>query len=411
MYGLYLIAVLAVTGGAIAFIGDRLGTKIGKKRLSLFGLRPRHTSNVITVITGILITALTIGITSIASENVRTALFGMEELNANLESTRHELDTVSGELTTAKGEYKKASDDLEKSKVEVEQLQNERLELKNEQEQLKEESHRLKEGNQKLELSNAKLISDNEELTSSNHKLSEDNKNLTSNNEELKSSNKELEQRAEHLRDGLVAMREGDIVFRAGEILSSGVIKGNRDADEVVKDIDAMAERATAMVSQRIGNTGDNSVWIYQPELSEAVEAISKSKQDMVLRITAAGNLMRGEPVRTSLQLYKNNKVYDADEFIIARAYEVKESGHGEIIVRNFLTEVNRAAVAKGVLPDPIRGTVGAMDVSQLYELVEAVSAARGPIVLTAYAENATEAIGPLRLNIKLEQAKGGSKI
>ena len=60
MYGLYLIAVLVVTGGAIAFIGDRLGTKIGKKRLSIFGLRPRHTSNVVTVITGFVITALTI---------------------------------------------------------------------------------------------------------------------------------------------------------------------------------------------------------------------------------------------------------------------------------------------------------------------------------------------------------------
>ena len=66
LYGIYLIAALIVSGGAIAFIGDRLGTKIGKKRLSIFGLRPRHTSNVITVITGILITGLTIGLLSLA---------------------------------------------------------------------------------------------------------------------------------------------------------------------------------------------------------------------------------------------------------------------------------------------------------------------------------------------------------
>ncbi|MBQ1511635.1 MAG: DUF3084 domain-containing protein, partial [Selenomonadaceae bacterium] len=37
MYGVLLIVVLIITGGVIAFIGDRLGTKIGKKRLSIFG--------------------------------------------------------------------------------------------------------------------------------------------------------------------------------------------------------------------------------------------------------------------------------------------------------------------------------------------------------------------------------------
>ena len=44
MYGITLIFVLAVVGGVIALIGDRLGTRIGKKKLSIFGLRPRHTA-------------------------------------------------------------------------------------------------------------------------------------------------------------------------------------------------------------------------------------------------------------------------------------------------------------------------------------------------------------------------------
>ena len=62
MDGILLITVLVIAGGAIAFIGDRLGTKIGKKRLSIFGLRPRHTSIVITIFTGVVITALTFGV-------------------------------------------------------------------------------------------------------------------------------------------------------------------------------------------------------------------------------------------------------------------------------------------------------------------------------------------------------------
>ena len=62
MSGISLITVLVITGGIIAFIGDRLGTKIGKKRLSIFGLRPRHTSIIITIFTGIVITTLTFGV-------------------------------------------------------------------------------------------------------------------------------------------------------------------------------------------------------------------------------------------------------------------------------------------------------------------------------------------------------------
>ena len=38
MFGLRLILILAVVGGLIAFIGDKLGSKIGKKKISVFGL-------------------------------------------------------------------------------------------------------------------------------------------------------------------------------------------------------------------------------------------------------------------------------------------------------------------------------------------------------------------------------------
>ena len=62
MYGLALIAIIAVMGGAIAYIGDKLGTKVGKKKLSIFGLRPKYTSVIVTIITGILISAATLGL-------------------------------------------------------------------------------------------------------------------------------------------------------------------------------------------------------------------------------------------------------------------------------------------------------------------------------------------------------------
>lgn len=406
MSGIYLIGIMILTGSAIAFIGDKLGTKIGKKRLSMFGLRPRHTSMFVTVITGGLITALSIGTLAVVSQDVRTALFGMEELNAAMESTKKDLDKVTGELSGMKDEYKKADEALAISKKEI-------AALKTEQDELTAESENLKRGNEQLELEkaelteqNATLAETNSELASNNESLREFNLTLTADNEKLSKDKAELEEHTKNLREGLIAMREGDIAFRAGEILSSGVLKGGQTVDEVTDEINSLVEVASRNIAERYGAGADSSVWIYQPELQDIIEKVSSGSQDMILRITAAGNLMRGEPVRTALNIFPNKKIYSQGEFVFAKSYEVKSGANAEIIVQDFLANINRAAVEKGILPDPISGTIGAMNAEQLYQIVDSIEAMRGKIKVSAFAKENTTSQGPLRLNIKVAEEK-----
>ena len=61
LVGLRILLVIAIMGGLIAFLGDKIGTKVGKRRMSLFGLRPKHTSIIVTIVTGILISAFNLG--------------------------------------------------------------------------------------------------------------------------------------------------------------------------------------------------------------------------------------------------------------------------------------------------------------------------------------------------------------
>lgn len=406
MSGIYLIGIMILTGGAIAFIGDKLGTKIGKKRLSMFGLRPRHTSMIVTVITGGLITALSIGTMAVASQDVRTALFGMEELNATMESTKKDLSEVTGELSRMNDEYKRADEALATAKKEI-------VALKTEQNELAEESENLKRGNKQLELEkaelteqNASLAETNSELASNNESLREFNLTLTADNEKLSADKAELEEQTKDLREGLIAMREGDIAFRAGEILSTGILKGGQSVDEVTDEINSLVETASRNIAERYGADEDSSVWIYQPELQDIIEKVSSGGQDMILRITAAGNLMRGEPVRTKLNIFPNNKIYAQGEFVFAKNYDVQNDDDAEIIVRDFLANINRTAVEKGVLPDPISGTIGAMNAEQLYDIMDSIESVRGKIQLSAFAKENTTSIGPLRLNVKLAEEK-----
>lgn len=425
MEGIYLIIVMIITGGAIAFIGDKLGTKIGKKRLSIFGLRPRHTSMIVTVVTGGLITALSIGFMALISQNVRTALFGMDELRQTMDSTLAELDEATENLFKAQEEFERANANLKESKLEI-------ASLKTEQEELRAESDRLKEGNEQLESVNAELsaqnenlsstnatleadnkklgefnvtlTADNEKLSSANEQLTTDNDKLSSANDKLTSDNSELEERNKHLREGIIAIREGDITLRAGEVLASGVIKGGRNAEEIAADINALADQATQNIIERFGGDEKTSVWIYQPELQRVIGELEKSKRDMVLRITAAGNMVRGEPVRSRLEVYPNELIFHKGEQILVKTYEINADTPQEDILRDFLTEINRIAVEKGILADPLTGSVGSMEGTQLYEIVYTLLSAKGKIQLTATARDETTTQGPLRLNIKLEK-------
>ena len=401
MYGIVLILVLIITGGVVAVIGDRVGTKVGKKRLSIFGLRPRHTSTIVTIVTGIVITTLTFGILAAASENVRTALFGMEQLNRSMQETKNKLARASEELTAAREEQGKADMAL--------------AELKGSVQSLAEEAERLSAGNRVLLARNDALARENAALDDLNQSLAAENDALAAANETLAADNtqligdkKALEKHTYDLRRGLEIIREGDIVYRAGEVIAAGVIKGSRPEDEVRADVTSLAQLASRNVSARLGkDLPDGEIWVYSPEVDDAVTRIAKSSGDMVVRVVAAGNLVRGEAIRAALDLHPNSIVYRQGEFILAQSYRLTGMGDeqaSESLVMDFLKRVNAAAAAHGILPDPIRGTVGVIDGEQLYDIVQTVEPLYGMILFSAYARDDTDALGPLRLNIKLEQ-------
>ena len=388
MYGITLILVLAVVGGVIAFIGDRLGTRIGKKKLSIFGLRPRHTAVVVTVFTGICITAVTFGIMAAVSENVRTALFGMERLNDMIADTRAALDFTSSELSRAQTAQEKASADLKKSEEEISRLEGE-------QEDLRAESDRLSAGNRALMMEKEGLISLNGRLSSENAVLLADIDALGI--------------RANELRDNILNLREGNIIYQAGEIISSGTIPSGLSHDEIERGLAGIAQLGTRNISARLGeNHTDQDIWIYGPEYDAAVYAIEKSSVDMIVRIVAAGNLVRGDEIRASIELYPNRVIYYDGELILARVYRADGvNDAAEQAVMTFLREVNAAASAKGILPDPIRGTVGVIDGAEFYGLVQELRAYTGAVIISAYADGDTDAMGPLRLKFKVESEHG----
>lgn len=90
------ILIIMVIAGGIAYVGDRVGHQVGRKRLTLFNIRPRYTSTIVAIATGMLI-ALVVTLGAIlASQQVKTAFFKLNALNeqiTTLQSRQRELET------------------------------------------------------------------------------------------------------------------------------------------------------------------------------------------------------------------------------------------------------------------------------------------------------------------------------
>ena len=113
------IFVLVIISGLIAYLGDVLGTWVGKKRLTVFGLRPRITALVVAISTGILITMLTLGVSAIISEDVRIALFSMDKLRRDIDQLQAETRGLTESRNRLELEKKALSEDVSRLTTEV----------------------------------------------------------------------------------------------------------------------------------------------------------------------------------------------------------------------------------------------------------------------------------------------------
>lgn len=106
--GYILIVAILVLGGVIATLGDRIGTKVGKARLSLFNLRPRNTATLVTIITGSLISASTLGILFATSGSLRDGIFELDSILRKLREARSDIETINAQKNQVESELAKA---------------------------------------------------------------------------------------------------------------------------------------------------------------------------------------------------------------------------------------------------------------------------------------------------------------
>ncbi|MEG4626453.1 DUF3084 domain-containing protein [Microcoleus sp. w1-18aA5] len=120
--GYILVFVILVLGGVIATVSDRLGTKVGKARLSLFKLRPRDTAVVVTVMAGSILSAITLGILFATSKPLRTGVFRIDEIQKRLNNARREINQATQEKNRVETELAQARAAQAQARANLEQI-------------------------------------------------------------------------------------------------------------------------------------------------------------------------------------------------------------------------------------------------------------------------------------------------
>jgi uncharacterized protein (DUF3084 family) len=105
--GFKFIALLIVIGGIIAVIADEVGRKLGKKRLSLFGLRPKHTARVGTFLMGVVVTIFTVLTVSGMSRGVRQWITQGDQAIVERDQKVRQLQQTEFQLRNVQNRYLK----------------------------------------------------------------------------------------------------------------------------------------------------------------------------------------------------------------------------------------------------------------------------------------------------------------
>jgi uncharacterized protein (DUF3084 family) len=338
-FGIRIILLLILISGAIALIGDYIGRAIGRRRLTLFKLRPRHTAFAITILTGILIALMTLGSMLIISQDARTALFGLEELRTDL--------AVKGE-------------ELAKTKKELEQKTAEREKL-------------------------------DQELTSFRNDL-----------DKAKREIRQLERTREKLGEEIEVSRKGKLLFAGGEALITSVIQAGPEKEKLDAGLKQILSAADAYVRSFGIKDEKHLIFITPKDFEQAIAILQERSGVNIVTVAAAENTIFGEvvPVRFEIRenrlVYKNNQVIAEVEIPSAlSAPEIEQE------IKNLLNLTREKARKDGVIPDPT-GSIGSIPYSQIFSLAREIKANRKDIKLKALAKKDIYAIDPLEIRFKI---------
>ena len=319
MSGWLLILALLLLGGVLSTLGDRLGSKVGKARLSLMGMRPRRTAVLITVLTGSLISGISLGLMLLVSDRLRTGLFELDQIERRLRDSREALSRSQALLEssrlavrTAEQGRLQARSQLTRVEGQARRLRGELAPLMQQRQLLEQERNRL---NRDINAKDADIRRNREELGRLNSRIAAGSKELQT------------------LETNLIALRRGDVVITAGQPLEIAKVRID-NGNQAKPVIEALLRQANSNVYQLVlpGQPPNRQILLVPRSDINRLEQVLRRRGEWVVSVISVANVLKGErQVVAFPDVRPNKRVVKAGDVLASTALEADETSPEQV--------------------------------------------------------------------------------
>ena len=387
MTGWLLLLSLLILGGVLSTLGDRLGSRVGKARLSLFGLRPRQTAVVITVLTGSLISALSLGLMLLVSRQLRVGLFELNDLEARLRSSRSDLKGSRKAQRKARQQLAEARTDEIKARKILADAQARAGELRSTLQPLQEQTRRLEAERQRL----------SQDVRNRDAEIQRTDDELRAVRQRISSGEAELQQ----LEKNLIALRRGDVAISSGQPLATVTLKLDRP-DQARQVIDQVLREANLQAFQKVlpGQVPDRQIILVPRQDIERLEQAIRKPGTWVVLLRSAANVLRGESVVYAFPDVRPNVAITMEGEVLAETTLARQDTNPEavrnrinLLLASTLSEVRR----RGSLSQGLQ-----FDANAVNRLARELTKRSGGLVdLEAVAVRRSETADPIAIELR----------
>ena len=383
-------------------MGDRLGTRIGKARLSFLRMRPRRTAVVFTAITGSLISALSFVMLITINDRWRRGLFELVRIEENLWTTRENLDETRKILDSVQ-------DDLATSREAFVDAERSRNQAKAEVQELVERTDGLQAQTQALQQVIKVLDGQRQQLLAEQDRLA---KAVDRRDQELDALQEKINTQVnalDILRRSITALRRGDVAIASNEPLAMAKVTLPAPSEAQVA-INSLLNRANQAAYERLlpGQQPTRQlIYIPTSEVQKVIRDLQNG-QAWIITIRSANNVLLGEDSLLAFaDMRPSRQVLEAGQLLASTVVEEDERSPETVNQRLslLLAMARNQASRLGTLNTQI-----VLDDEALTALVRTLVSRTDPqVTLEAFSLRNSDTGDPLHLGVRWQNPPPGT--
>ncbi|MBQ9574620.1 MAG: DUF3084 domain-containing protein [Synergistaceae bacterium] len=356
---------LIIASALLSVLGDSVGSKWGKKRVSIFRLRPKYTSRLITALTGALIAVGILSVMAVLSQDVRTALFGMKILKQQLYDLQFQLTQNERTTDQMRASLAEASASLDLTGFELDTMRNDRLILEQEK-------------------------------------------------RELEAALRIMREESSQLRHELKLLRSEAIALSANVLLGQTAFEAGSSREEIIEGLNDLKQQVRLNVLTRISDQSftrliDIPVEFESEDEEALIDELLSADMRHYVRALSGENYTVGENMRVMIRLETGKSILTyRDGSPVYRKFfrndKAENNPTPEEILHIFLRELRNKAVNDGILPEPLTNNVGTLDGETFFSAVDLLGRITEPVIISAVASGDIYTEGPVVISIVFEE-------